>query len=305
MDDKLTDIKMATTDIEVKSEVALAPIDQIATPVMPLAKKINAEALIGRIVTKEDFCEIEGKIEPKRDLALKLFATAKLNYDTELLNQMPVNGHILIAVKARIYQDTRAQKKVAEGLGGCTTEETARSGKRAYHDALARAETRAFKRALEAAVGLPFINQIILRLFGGYEAVSPSLAMMAAEEAPKALPTGIAEEELLDALKHCVNKCRDASHLKNWGKKYVDLVRLLSEEGQATLRDYYREKRGSLKPRASSPEVPGTPFDEVLRMAKVSTCEEDRDLVLDLARELTEEERLQVEQTLDLCQRSW
>jgi hypothetical protein len=40
-------------------------------------------------------------------------------------------------------------------------------------------------------------------------------------------------------------------------------------------------------------------------MAKVSTCEEDRDLVLDLARELTEAEHLQIEQTLDLCQRSW
>jgi hypothetical protein len=40
-------------------------------------------------------------------------------------------------------------------------------------------------------------------------------------------------------------------------------------------------------------------------MAKAATCEEDRELVLDLARELAETDRLQVEQTLDLCQRSW
>jgi hemoglobin-like flavoprotein len=200
-------------------------LDQIITPVSPLAKKINVEALIGRVVTREDFAEIDGKIEPTRDLALKLFTIAKLNYDTQLLNTTLMGSTILIAVKARVYQVRGAQKKVAEGLGGCSTEETARSGKRAYHDALARAETRAFKRALEAAVGLPFINQLILGLFGGYEMEEKT--------------SGIAEERLLGALKSYIDKADNAGHLENWGRKYKPLADLLSEAGRGDLRQHY------------------------------------------------------------------
>jgi hypothetical protein len=210
------------------------PADQIATPVLPLAKKINVEDLIGKVVNKEDFAEIEGKIEPKRDMALKLFAIYKLNYDTQLVTQMPVGNTIVIAVKARIYQDNRGGKKIAEGLGGCTTEETARSGKRAYHDALARAETRAFKRALEAAVGLPFINQIILKLFGDFEMGEKT--------------SGIAEERLASVLKSYIDKIDNANHLENWGKKYKDLVDLLSEVGKKQLRKHYAERLERIKP---------------------------------------------------------
>jgi hypothetical protein len=213
-------------------EVAPVTVDQIATPVSPLAKRINVEALVGRVVTREDFAEIDGKIEPTRDLALKLFNIAKLNYDTQLVNMMPVGSTILIAVKARVYQDNRASKKVAEGLGGCTTEETARSGKRAYHDALARAETRAFKRALEAAVGLPFINQLILRLFGAYEMEEKA--------------GGIAEERLLGVLKGYIDVIDNVGYLEKWGKKYSTLADLLSEGGKKVLRKHYAAKLESL-----------------------------------------------------------
>jgi hypothetical protein len=209
-------------------------LDQIITPVSPLAKRINVEALIGKVVTKEDFAEIDGKIEPTRDLALKLFNVAKFNYDTQLVSTQIMGSTILIAVKARVYQDTRAAKKVAEGLGGCTTEETASSGKRAYHDALARAETRAFKRALEAAVGLPFINQIIERLFGGYEV----------EEKRRGW---IAEEEFLKVLKGHIDQIDNAHYLENWGRKYKDLAELLSEEGKGYLRRYYAARKERLE----------------------------------------------------------
>jgi hypothetical protein len=215
---------------------------QITTPVLPLAKKINAEALIGTVVTKEDFCVIDGKIEPKRDLALKLFNVAKLSYDTQLLSTTPMGSIIVIAVKARVYQDTRAAKKVAEGLGGCTTEETRSSGQRAYHDALARAETRAFKRALEAAVGLPFINQLIVKLFGRYE--------VEVEEKRKGW---IAEEDFLRVLKGYIDQKVNVPQLENWGKECADLAGLLSEEGKTQLRRHYaaRKERLEAGPRAA------------------------------------------------------
>jgi hypothetical protein len=248
------------------------PADQIATPVMPLAKRINVEALIGKIVNKEDFAEIEGKIEPTRDLALKLFAVYKLSYDTQLLSTTPMGSTILIAVKARVYQDRRAGKKVAEGLGGCTTEETKSSGKRAYHDALARAETRAFKRALEAAVGLPFINQIISRLFGGFE-VEESRA------------TGIAEDRLLRVLNAYIDGMVNVRQLENWGKKYKNLVELLSEESRQKLRQHYAARKARLKPK---------PVCEV-RWPLVRV-EQDRDLCR--SRELSLSQRGEIERVL-------
>lgn len=128
-------------------------------------QETDIESFINKVITKEDFAIIDGKIEIKRDLALKLFALAKLSYDTQVISSNAVNNaEVVYIVKAKVY---KGDEKVAEGLGACSTKEV--KGSRIHHDALARAETRAFKRALEACVGLPFINEITLRLFGGYE----------------------------------------------------------------------------------------------------------------------------------------
>ena len=66
--------------------------------------------------------------------------------------------------KAKVFLND-GSKKTIEGLGACNTLEIDCKGGREHHDALARAETRAFKRALEMAVGLPFINQLIKRVY--------------------------------------------------------------------------------------------------------------------------------------------
>ncbi len=133
---------------------------------------VSPESLIGNIVTRDDFCEINGKIEPTRDLALKLFAVTKIeDYSCDLQQVVSTEKETVYIVKATV----KRQGKKAEGFGACSTIEIDRKRKgdtRSHHDALAVAETRAFKRALEAVVGLPFINEIILKLFGGYETPS-------------------------------------------------------------------------------------------------------------------------------------
>ena len=130
---------------------------------------VQVEDLVGKIVTKDDFAEIDGNIEPTRDLALKLFTVTKVDhYECTLEEVRQVAGDYLFVVKATVTR----QGKTATGLGAATLSEIRSKNKknaRAHHDAIAIAETRAMKRALEMIVGAPFINEIILRLFGGFQ----------------------------------------------------------------------------------------------------------------------------------------
>ena len=191
--------------------------------------KVSAEELIiGQIVKKEDFAVIQGKIEPTRDLALKLFAIAKLNYDTEMIPPISRQDETIYYVKARVYKNN---EKVADGLGACSTKEV--RGERQHHDALARAETRAFKRALEACVGLPFINELILQLFGGYEKKNGERV-----ETPAITPDEfISKIREAKALPHLHNIwTKYCANLKTYSAEDKERVRLEKENRKLQLR---------------------------------------------------------------------
>ncbi len=115
------------------------------------------------IVKKEDFVNIGGRIEIKRDLALKLFSLSKLSCEVSMLPARVIGEEMVYYAKAKVFFNN--DSKTIESLGSCSTREIDCKGGREHHDALARAETRAFKRALEMAVGLPFINQLIERVY--------------------------------------------------------------------------------------------------------------------------------------------
>ena len=115
------------------------------------------------IVSKNDFVRIDGRIEIKRDLALKLFSLSKLSYEVSMLPARVAGDEMVYYAKAKVFLNDGS--KTIESLGSCDTREIDCKGGREHHDALARAETRAFKRAHEMAVGLPFINQLIERVY--------------------------------------------------------------------------------------------------------------------------------------------
>lgn len=133
----------------------------------PITTDIFSVDEVMRDVVKEtDFAVIHGNIEITRDLALKLFSRARLEYDAEP-QVVEVGGDVVAMVKAKVWRGDRH----GVGLGACSVKEIAAKDAdnvRGIHDALAIAETRAYKRALEMAIGLPFINDIIRRIFGGY-----------------------------------------------------------------------------------------------------------------------------------------
>lgn len=118
-----------------------------------------------------DFCLIEGKIEPVKSFCVKAQLVAGLSVQNIRDN---ISGD---GIETRIISTVRVWKpgidRAIEMSGASTVRECggARSkpNKRAFHDCLARAQTRAFKLAMESFLGFPFINMAIMKLFGGYE----------------------------------------------------------------------------------------------------------------------------------------
>lgn len=112
-------------------------------------------------------------VEPTRDLAMKLIAYFDLSYDTELISKEDKKlknskGQTMTGVMYTMKATVSTREGVSSsGHGMASTLESHTVG-REDHDAMARAETRALKRAIEGRVGLPMINQIILKMFGGF-----------------------------------------------------------------------------------------------------------------------------------------
>lgn len=117
-----------------------------------------------------DFCLIKDKkggehIEPTRDFCLKAISVFGCNYEPVGQAVIVDDGkHKLITRDVKV---SLGDRYIIE-TGGCSTQESASSGARAFHDALSRAMTRGMKRALEALIGLPFVNMMIKELFGRY-----------------------------------------------------------------------------------------------------------------------------------------
>lgn len=181
---------------------------------------VSPDELINTVVKKEDFVIIDGKIEPTRDLMLKLSTIAKTKaIDSELVN-VTVKGNDTIY----IFKSTvTLGNKTASAHGACSTAEIINKMKdpkkkisRLEHDAMATAETRAIKRAFEEAVGLPFINEIILKLFGGYETPKGEK-----KETPQITP-----EEFISK----INGAKAMTHLKNIWIKYQANLRLYTPQ---------------------------------------------------------------------------
>jgi hypothetical protein len=184
---------------------------------------LSPEELIGNIVKKEDFAVIQGKIEPTRDLMLKLSTVTKTtSMDTSLVNVTVKGNDTIYVFKAVVTLG----HKTASGHGACSTEEITmkkKSDSRVEHDAMATAETRALKRAFEEAVGLPFINELILRLFGGYET----------EKGEKKETPVISPDEFIDKMR----EAKAMPHLRNiWSKYQSNLLTYAQEDKERVIK---------------------------------------------------------------------
>lgn len=113
-----------------------------------------------------DFCLIAGNIEPVKNFCLKVQYIASLNMRAHEPQIIESNTDTRITVPVTIDDGKR---HITMNGGSTLIECGYPKERRAFHFAVARAQTRGFKLSLEAFMGFPFINLAIKSLFGGFE----------------------------------------------------------------------------------------------------------------------------------------
>jgi len=121
-----------------------------------------------RILNKEDFAEINKRIEITRDGALKILSSLPLSYEMEILEQELKDTHALVKVRLTIEFHKTGIRRTGIGTGICEKWEVSKGKDFSLHNMITKAETRALKRAIEVCLG-GIINAIILKLFGSYQ----------------------------------------------------------------------------------------------------------------------------------------
>ena len=119
-----------------------------------------------------DFITINGKVEVVKNFCLKAQYIAGLSMANTDVQFQGDGKNLRVIAKVKIWKDDTGRS--VELVGAATVRETLESkygkvNRRAFHDAVARAQTRAFKSTLEAFLGFPFINAAIQMVFGGFE----------------------------------------------------------------------------------------------------------------------------------------
>lgn len=118
-----------------------------------------------------DFCLIEGNIEPVKEFCLKVQHQAKLSMactDQKITGEGATMAAVCV-VKVWGEDGRSVEMAGASTALECGINRGNKPNKRAFHDAVGRAQTRAFKSAIEAYVGFAFMNIVLLELFGGYQ----------------------------------------------------------------------------------------------------------------------------------------
>ncbi len=118
-----------------------------------------------------DFCLIEGNIEPVKEFCLKVQHHAKLSMactDQKITGEGATMAAVCV-VKVWGEDGRSVEMAGASTALECGINRGNKPNKRAFHDAVGRAQTRAFKSAIEAYVGFAFMNIVLLELFGGYQ----------------------------------------------------------------------------------------------------------------------------------------
>lgn len=117
-----------------------------------------------------DFCLIEGTIEAVKNFHLKVQYVAGLSIANTGTEVIGAGADMAAVSRVRVWKE--GDKRIVEVSGGASFRECGgvaqNPNKRAFHDMVARSQTRAVKAGIEAYMGFPFINLIIQKQFGSY-----------------------------------------------------------------------------------------------------------------------------------------
>lgn len=163
-------VKRRVGEVALQKELFTADQQQLFNDVMTIADKNPVLSWKGNPDHNRDFCLIEGNIEPVKDFCLKIQHQAKLSMSC---TDQKITGEGATMAAVCVVKVWAEDGRSVEMAGGSTAMECGikwtKPNKRAFHDAIGRAQTRAFKSAIEAFMGFAFINIVLLELFGGYQ----------------------------------------------------------------------------------------------------------------------------------------
>lgn len=172
-------------------------------------------------------------IEIQRNLAMKLMWAFNMGKsDIQIQTTETSDGDVLVSVQGTVTLTIGGHERSTEVTGGCSTSE-AQSGrksknKRAYHDAVAIAETRMLKRGVEELVGAAVVNALIKEIWGGYELNERKMRNVSPKEKQKK-PQQSSE-----------SKPADTAALRQLRTDIQHKLRILHEHGRITQEDAYQ-----------------------------------------------------------------
>lgn len=139
MKNELLDINTATGEIILSgNEESINSIKQT---------KIKALSLLN----KSDFVQINGTWEAKRDGLIKILSSLPISYAWEIKEKILDHNRKYIQIQGTLTVANGDITRQADGLGICEYHELKGNG--GLHFQIARAETRALKRAIETLFG--------------------------------------------------------------------------------------------------------------------------------------------------------
>ena len=115
-----------------------------------------------KLLNKNDFVNINGTYEAKRDALIKILSSLPINYAWEIKEKILDSKHTYSQILGTLTVSTGGIVRVADGIGICEFSELKGNG--GLHFMNARAETRALKRAIETLFG-SVINYFVTNEF--------------------------------------------------------------------------------------------------------------------------------------------
>lgn len=164
-----------------------------------------------------DFCEFKDKqnnrhIEAVKDFHLKVMFAANVSMRARDPIVVGVGADMVVTVGVTVWKEERE----VTAHGGSSVQECGYpKNNRAFHDAVARAQTRAMKIAMEEFMGMPFVNMIIEQIFGGYTITNPQDEGVRVEVVPEEVPEGKIPSECAE-IKRRIKKSMDDALAHGW-----------------------------------------------------------------------------------------
>ena len=116
-------------------------------------KQVKLKA--SNVISPGDFVKINGRYEPTKDGLTKILSSLPISYSWKIINDevLSIDGGAYAKVKGILSINIGETVRDIDGMGIVEANEFSNGMKYSLHNMMAKAETRALKRAIDVAFG--------------------------------------------------------------------------------------------------------------------------------------------------------